>query len=212
MSFHRIVLFALVAVLAAPSSAFAQDDDLLAPLTPQSKSSRSKTGKTKVVKKKPAREKSTKVTKKPAKPPRTKTARGKAGKKQTAPAADDDLLAPLAACVIPSGQAARPGFALRGAGLVLVGALLGFLIGMPEALLAAGEIQAGLARQMAIGDGRWPGQAPDPSLLLYGKTLVGAFGWPATSYASSPPGTASRPPCGGVSSAIVSASTAVRIR
>jgi hypothetical protein len=96
MSFHRIVVLALVTVLAAPSSAFAQDD-LLAPLTPQPKSSRSKSGKTKVVKKKPAREKPAKVTKKPTKPPRTKTARGKAGKKPPveAPVAEDDLLAPL---------------------------------------------------------------------------------------------------------------------
>ncbi|MBZ4419625.1 PEGA domain-containing protein [Myxococcus sp. RHSTA-1-4] len=96
MSFHRIVLFALVTVMAAPSSALAQDDDLLAPLTPQTKSSRSKSGKTKVVKKKPAREKPAKVTKKPTKPSRTKTARGKAGKKPVEPEAEDDLLAPLA--------------------------------------------------------------------------------------------------------------------
>ncbi|MFP2909632.1 PEGA domain-containing protein [Pyxidicoccus sp. 3LFB2] len=97
MSLHRIVLFALVTVLAAPSSAFAQDDDLLAPLTPQTKSSKPKSGKTKVVKKKPAREKPAKVTKKPAKPKGGATARGKAGKKPVEPAAeDDDLLAPLA--------------------------------------------------------------------------------------------------------------------
>lgn len=98
MSFQRIVLFALVIVLAAPSSAFAQDDDdLLAPPTPQTKPSRSKSGKTKVVKKKATREKATKVTKKPAKTPKTtKTARGKAGKKPVAAPAEDDLLAPLA--------------------------------------------------------------------------------------------------------------------
>jgi hypothetical protein len=96
MTFHRIVLVALVTVLAAPSSAFAQDDDLLAPLTPQTKPSKPKTGKTRVVKKKPAREKPAKVTKKPAKPKGGATARGKAAKKPVEPTGDDDLLAPLA--------------------------------------------------------------------------------------------------------------------
>ncbi len=83
MSFHRIVVVALVTVLAAPSSALAQDDDFLAPLTTPSESSnsKSKAGKAKVVRKKPAR-----VTKKPA--------RAK-GKKQEEPAEDDLLLAPL---------------------------------------------------------------------------------------------------------------------
>ncbi|WP_164010047.1 PEGA domain-containing protein [Pyxidicoccus trucidator] len=98
MSLHRIVLFALVTVLAAPSSAFAQDDDLLAPLTPQTKPSKTKGGKTKVVKKKPAkpaREKSTKVTKKPAKTKSGATARGKAAKKPVETSSEDDLLAPL---------------------------------------------------------------------------------------------------------------------
>jgi len=100
MSLHRIVLFALVTVLAAPSSTFAQDDDLLAPLTPQTKPSRTKSGKTKVVKKKPAREKSTekapKVTKKPSRPTKSgATARGKAGKKPVK-VSEDELLAPLA--------------------------------------------------------------------------------------------------------------------
>ncbi|AKQ64259.1 Serine/threonine protein kinase [Myxococcus hansupus] len=81
MSFHRILVFALVTVLAAPSSALAQDDDFLAPLTSPSESSKSKPkpGKAKVVKKKPA----------PKKP-----ARAAKGKKPAAPP-DDDLLAPL---------------------------------------------------------------------------------------------------------------------
>jgi hypothetical protein len=96
MSPHRLVLFALVTVLAAPSSAFAQDDDLLAPLTPQTKSSKTKAGKTKVVRKKTPREKPAKVTKKPAKAKSGATARGKAGKKPVQPAVEeDDLLAPL---------------------------------------------------------------------------------------------------------------------
>ncbi|QDE92329.1 PEGA domain-containing protein [Myxococcus xanthus] len=77
MSLHRIVVFALVTVLAAPSAALAQDD-FLAPLTAPSKP---KTGKPKVVKKKPAK-----------KPARAK-APAKGNKK---PAAEDDLLlAPL---------------------------------------------------------------------------------------------------------------------
>ncbi|MCY1020754.1 PEGA domain-containing protein [Pyxidicoccus sp. MSG2] len=95
MSPHRLVLFALVTVLAAPSSAFAQDDDLLAPLTPQTKSSKTKAGKTKVVRKKTPREKPAKVTKKPAKTKSGATARGKAGKKPVEPVEEDDLLAPL---------------------------------------------------------------------------------------------------------------------
>ncbi|NMO20754.1 PEGA domain-containing protein [Pyxidicoccus fallax] len=96
MSFQRFVLFVLVALLAVPSSAFAQDDDdpLAPPLAPKPKSSRTKAGKTKVVKKKPAREKPAKVTKKPAKTPKTKTARGKAGKKAVEPVVEDDPLAP----------------------------------------------------------------------------------------------------------------------
>ena len=96
MSPHRLVLFALVTVLAAPSSAFAQDDDLLAPLTPQTKSSKTKSGKAKVVRKKTPREKPAKVTKKPARPKSGATARGKAGKKPVEPVAEDDMLAPLA--------------------------------------------------------------------------------------------------------------------
>ncbi|MFP2931225.1 PEGA domain-containing protein [Pyxidicoccus sp. 3LG] len=93
MSFQRIVLYALVTVLAAPSSALAQDDDLLVPVAPPSKSTRAKSGKTKVVKKKPA--KSPRVTKKSAK---TKaSAKSRTAKKapvETAP--EDDLLAPPA--------------------------------------------------------------------------------------------------------------------
>lgn len=81
MSLHRIVVFALVTVLAAPSAALAQDD-FLAPLTTPSKP---KTGKPKVVKKKPA--------KPPAKKPAKAKAPAKGSKK---PAAEDDLLlAPL---------------------------------------------------------------------------------------------------------------------
>ncbi|GHG64273.1 PEGA domain-containing protein [Comamonas sp. JC664] len=83
MSLHRILVFALVTVLAAPSSVLAQDDDFLAPLTTPSESSKSKpkAGKAKVVKKKPA------------KPAPKKPARAAKGKKP-APL-DDDLLAPL---------------------------------------------------------------------------------------------------------------------
>ncbi|MFP2962976.1 PEGA domain-containing protein [Myxococcus sp. 1LA] len=77
MSLHRIVVFALVTVLAAPSAALAQDD-FLAPLTTPSKP---KTTKPKVVKKKPAK----------------KPARAKAPAKGKKQAAEDDLLvAPLA--------------------------------------------------------------------------------------------------------------------
>ncbi|NOJ78591.1 PEGA domain-containing protein [Myxococcus xanthus] len=81
MSLHRIVVFALVTVLAAPSAVLAQDD-FLAPLTSPSKP---KAGKPKVVKKKPA-----KAT---AKKPARAKAPAKGSKK---PAAEDDLLlAPL---------------------------------------------------------------------------------------------------------------------
>lgn len=90
MSIRRLVLFSLVAVLAAPSSALAQADDLLAPLTPSTKPTKAKPGKTKVVKKKPA----AKVTKKPAARPSKATAKG--GKKKNTPPPDDSLLAPLA--------------------------------------------------------------------------------------------------------------------
>ena len=84
MSLHRILVFALVTVLAAPSSALAQDDDFLAPLTSPSESSKSKpkAGKAKVVKKKPAKA----APKKPV-----RAAKGK----KPAVLADDDLLAPL---------------------------------------------------------------------------------------------------------------------
>ena len=89
------------------------------------------------------------------------------------------LLAPLLVCARQARQPAGPGAALRGAGLVGLGALLGLLVGMPETLLAAGEIRAGLSQQMEIGERRWPGQPPGPSLLLYGQALARAFGWPA---------------------------------
>ncbi|MCE9667414.1 PEGA domain-containing protein [Myxococcus stipitatus] len=96
MSFRRCVLLSLVAVLAMPSSAFAQEDDLLAPLTPQSSKSSSKPKtKTKVVKKK----KPEKTAKKPSKTKTpTATARGSKSKKPAPAAAapEDDLLAPLA--------------------------------------------------------------------------------------------------------------------
>ncbi|QSQ13568.1 PEGA domain-containing protein [Myxococcus landrumensis] len=88
MSIRRLVMFSLVVVLAAPSSAFAQDD-LLAPLTP-SKSAKPKAGKTKVVKKKKAE----KVTKKPSRTKSGATAKGT--RKQNTPPPDDSLLAPLA--------------------------------------------------------------------------------------------------------------------
>ncbi|WP_426754209.1 PEGA domain-containing protein [Myxococcus sp. Y35] len=81
MSFHRIVVFALVTVLAAPASALAQDDDFLAPLTTPSESPKPKPKPKVRVKKKPSR-----VTKKPA---RSKS------KKPATPAEDDLLLAPL---------------------------------------------------------------------------------------------------------------------
>ncbi|WXH31383.1 hypothetical protein WA016_05359 [Myxococcus stipitatus] len=87
MSIRRLVLFSLVVVLAAPSSAFAQDD-LLAPLT-SSKSAKPKAGKTKVVKKKKAE----KVVKKPSRTKAGATAKG--SRKQNTPP-EDDLLAPLA--------------------------------------------------------------------------------------------------------------------
>ncbi|MCP3162749.1 PEGA domain-containing protein [Myxococcus qinghaiensis] len=89
MSIRRLVLFSLVAVLAAPSSALAQADDFLAPLTP-SKTTKAKPAKTKVVKKKKAAEK---VTKKPAARPKA-TAKG--SKKKNLPPPDDSMLAPLA--------------------------------------------------------------------------------------------------------------------
>ncbi|AEI69113.1 PEGA domain-containing protein [Corallococcus macrosporus] len=79
MSLHRIVVFALVTVLAAPSAALAQDD-FLAPLTTPSKPKATKP-KPRVVKKK-----------KPAKKP----ARAKAPARGRKKAAEDDLLlAPL---------------------------------------------------------------------------------------------------------------------
>ncbi|NVJ09542.1 PEGA domain-containing protein [Myxococcus sp. AM001] len=81
MSLHRIVVFALVTVLAAPSAALAQDD-FLAPLTTPSKP---KPAKPKVVKKK-----------KPAKAPAKRPVRAKAPARGKKPAPQDDLLlAPL---------------------------------------------------------------------------------------------------------------------
>ncbi|HZI16499.1 MAG TPA: PEGA domain-containing protein [Myxococcus sp.] len=119
MSPTRLVLFALVTVLAAPSPALAQEDDLLAPLTPQTKSSRTKPGKTKVVKKKrvPA----------PKKPPRAKTSvRGAKGKKQQPQVAqpeEDDVLAPLAPA--KTELVARITGGVRGAKLVVDGREVG---------------------------------------------------------------------------------------
>lgn len=137
MSFHRIVLLALVTVLAAPSSALAQEDDLL--LAPQTKPSRSKSGKAKVVKKKPAREKparekSTKVTKKPTKPPRTKTARGKAGKKPVEPVVEDDLLPPSMALGKKTELVVRITGGVRGARLLVDGKDSGTLSAAPVPL------------------------------------------------------------------------------
>ncbi|WP_434382619.1 PEGA domain-containing protein [Melittangium boletus] len=72
MLLRRVLLFALVLCSAAPS--FAQDDDLLAPLTPQS---------------------SPKSKSKPAKTRKPPAAKGKKPTKVAEPAEDTDLLAPL---------------------------------------------------------------------------------------------------------------------
>ncbi|MCP3144038.1 PEGA domain-containing protein [Pyxidicoccus xibeiensis] len=91
MSLQRLVLYALVTVLAVPSSALAQDDDLLAPPTPSKSRSKSgkPPGKTKVVKKKPAR-----VTKKPAGKSKAPAKSRTAKKPPVADPIEDDLLAP----------------------------------------------------------------------------------------------------------------------
>jgi hypothetical protein len=60
--------------------------------------------------------------------------------------------------------------------LLGLGALVGFVIGMPEAIWSFPDVRDGMIRQAELGARRWPGQAPDPVLLLYGTTLVQAFG------------------------------------
>ncbi|MCP3104875.1 PEGA domain-containing protein [Myxococcus sp. K15C18031901] len=146
MSFRRCVLLSLVAVLAMPSSAFAQDDDLLAPLTPQPSKSTSKP-KTKVVKKK----KPEKVTKKPArtKAPAATTAKGSKTKKPAA-TADDDLLAPLAPMktelvVAISGN-------VRGAKLTLDGREVGTLSAAPMSLEVSPGDHALVVRKPGYAD------------------------------------------------------------
>jgi hypothetical protein len=124
MSIRRLVLFSLVAVLSAPSSALAQADDLLAPLTP-SKSATKKPAKPKVVKKKKAEKATAKKPPKAARPAAT----AKGSKKKNLPPPDDSLLAPLApvktelAVVIAGG--------VRGARLTLDGRDAGALSATP---------------------------------------------------------------------------------
>ncbi|NTX12661.1 PEGA domain-containing protein [Myxococcus sp. CA056] len=125
MSIRRLVLFSLVAALVAPSSALAQADDLLAPLTP-SKSSKAKAGKTKVVKKKKAE----KVTKKPARTKAPATAKG--SKKKNLPPPDEGLLAPLAP--VKTELAVFIGGTVRGARLTLDGRDVGVLTPAPTQL------------------------------------------------------------------------------
>ncbi|MFY2561361.1 PEGA domain-containing protein [Corallococcus terminator] len=126
MSIRRLVLFSLVAVLAAPSSALAQADDLLAPLTPSSKSTKAKPAKTKVVKKKKAA--AEKVTKKPARSKAT----AKGGKKKNVPPPDDSLLAPLAP--VKTELAVFITGSVRGARLTLDGRDAGVLTPTPMTL------------------------------------------------------------------------------
>ncbi|MCP3061852.1 PEGA domain-containing protein [Myxococcus sp. K38C18041901] len=121
MSIRRLVLFSLVAVLAAPSSALAQADDLLAPLTP-SKSATKKPAKPKVVKKKKA-EKAAAAKK----PPKAATAKG--SKKKNIPPPDDSLLAPLAPVKTELAVAIAGG--VRGARLTLDGRDAGALSAAP---------------------------------------------------------------------------------
>jgi hypothetical protein len=121
MSPTRIVLLVLVTILAAPSSALAQDDDVLAPLTPQPKSKRTKPGKTTVVKKKrpPAPKKTTRAAK-----PTDKGTKGKKKKQQqVATPEDDDVLAPLAPA--KTELVARLTGGVRGAKLVVDGKEVG---------------------------------------------------------------------------------------
>ena len=68
---------------------------------------------------------------------------------------------------------------LLGPLLLGLGALVGFVVGMPEAIWSFPDVRDGMIRQAELGARRWPGQTPDPVLLLYGTTLVQAFGPPA---------------------------------
>lgn len=134
MSPKRIVLYALVTVLAAPSTALAQDD-LLAPLTPQTKPSR-KPAKPKVTKKKkaaPTAKKPTRGTK-----PAVSKGKGKGKKQQQAAPPEEDLLAPLAP---PKTELmARIANSVRGATLVVDGKEVGVLTAAPVPLeLPPGE-------------------------------------------------------------------------
>src|SRR5207248_782813 len=63
--------------------------------------------------------------------------------------------------------------------LLGLGALLAFLVGMPEIVSTFGEVRAGVLQQAQLANQHWIGQPSEPSILLYGKTLVHAFGLPA---------------------------------
>src|SRR5207248_7821206 len=111
------------------------------------------------------------------------------------------LAAPLAICAVhglraplppESGSGGRHGrrwtpcalggarwLVLLGPLLIGLGALVGFAVGMPEAIWSFSDVRDGMIRQAELGARRWPGQAPDPALLLYGTTLVQAFAPPA---------------------------------
>src|SRR5439155_5618842 len=68
---------------------------------------------------------------------------------------------------------------LLGPMLLGLGALAGFLLGMPETTWSFADVREGLLRQSALGDHRWPGQEPDPVVRLYARALLQAFGLPA---------------------------------
>jgi hypothetical protein len=74
---------------------------------------------------------------------------------------------------------ASSGLLLMGPLLLGLGAVAGFLGGMPETVWAFPDVLEGVMRQSRLGDRPWSGQALDPVLLLYGKTLLQAFGPPA---------------------------------
>jgi hypothetical protein len=89
------------------------------------------------------------------------------------------LAVPLAIWLVQvTRRSAAPGLRLVGPLLLGLGALAGFLIGMPEVLQSFQEVQQGFSDQAALGDDPWKGQEGDPVLQLYGRTLLRAFGLP----------------------------------
>jgi Dolichyl-phosphate-mannose-protein mannosyltransferase len=89
------------------------------------------------------------------------------------------LVVPLAIWLLQvTRRPASPGRLLLGPLLLSLGALAGFLIGMPEMVGSFQQVQQGFRDQAAFGSNRWIGQEGDPVLQLYSYTLLRAFGLP----------------------------------